>query len=540
MKQAKQLAIFCLILISTLSTITCFNTEIKVDSLNKLDPNSKYNGFQNINTALTGDEGVLVDIDDSTVYRDQINYQKTPNIWSDARQDFIYQLSRDIEIDKPMARISFKLDLPYSYVFGYRYRHHFVKVALLFGNNETEIGFGFYGKRDYNRYSYNEYFENTITGTVFNVPIGVHPIKFKLTTTSNSYWQVGRIWSNGSWGRQYPMMDVEGEILKPAKKDKKAKIIIPKDETSMARPNKQGRYISTNAYYTYPYSYTWNPKTKGWRFQFRTPWAMWHYAWAYWGSPWYRKLQFHDATVGETFAYPVYNQWGNQAATKGTLSFYDSEGWWGFKHTDKEWNGNQGLNVSSYNQNSWYKLQPAWDNNWYQQNKTWKKYANMTESKWLTYKHYYRHWFYIMYTIPKVEQKSAIYFATEYESTVKIKAKGKTFTTKKANRQNVTFIKESQYKKKLKSKDEIVFEVDSGKKNAYITALINYKDSNGIVRLLSADKFMICDKKTQRQKKIHTIYSNINNAPMITLLSGKAQFYVGQEKTKIKCTVKLP
>ena len=51
---------------------------------------------------------------------------------------------------------------------------------------------------------------------------------------------------------------------------------------------------------------------------------------------------------------------------------------------------------------------------------------------------------------------------------------------------------------------------------------------------------MICDKKTQRQKKIHTIYSNINNAPMITLLSGKAQFYVGQEKTKIKCTVKLP
>ena len=541
MKQAKQLAIFCLILLSTLSTITCFNSAIKVDSLNKLDPNSKFNGFQDINTALTGDEGVIVDIDDSTVFRDQINYQKSPNIFSDMKQDFIYQLSRDIVVDKPMARLSFKLDLPYSYVFGYYYRYTFIKVSLLFGNNETEIGFGFFGKRDYYQPTWSEYFQCSVTGTVFNIPIGVHPVKFKVTTTTNMGWMQGRFSSSGTNGRQYPMMDVEGEILAPAKKDKKAKIIVPKDETSIARPAKQGRFISTSVYYTTPVSYTWNPESKGFRYQYRTPWGYYNSAWAAWGSPSYRKLQFHDATVGETFNMWTYNYYGSQSALKGTLSFYDRAGWWGFKHTDKEWMCNQELHSPSSTYTWYNKKKPCIDNDsTYAKNKSYIKYAKMTESKWLTYSHWNRYYFYVAYTIPKVETKSVIYFATEFESTVKVTAKGKSITTKKANKQNITLVNESQYKKTLKSKDKITFEVDSGKKNAYITALVNYKNSEGNVVLLSADRYMVCDKKKQIEKRITTLYSNINNAPMITLLSGKAQFYIGQEKKKIKCSITLP
>jgi hypothetical protein len=541
MKQTQQLAIFCLILLCTLSTITCFNSDMKVDALNKLDPNSKFNGFQDINIAVTGDEGVFVDIDDSTMFRDQINYRKTPNIYS-YNKDYIYQLSNDIVIEKPMARLSFKLDLPNSYIYCYNNMYVYIKVALLFGNSETEIGFGFFGVSD--RYGLSTSWErsnNSVHGTVFNVPIGVHPIKFRIQTTTNLAWMSSWFYSSTPWGSgsSYPMMDVEGELIKPAKKDKKALVIIPKDETSTARPQKKGRFVSTDYTYSYPYTYTYSPSSKSWRYQYRTSWSQGSNPWAY-TSMNYRKLYEHDATVGETFArwtyYPNGSVW---ASVKGTLSFYDAEGWWGFKHTDSDWNCNQCLTVDSYNNSSYCKMKKCNDNNNYTKNKWWQKVANMTQSKWLKFKHVYSYFYFYMYTIPKVTKKSAIYFATENISTVKITAKGKSITQKKSWKHDVNAVFESQYKKALKSNDTITFEVDSGKLNAYLTAVINYKDSKGIIRLLSADKYMDCGKG-QDQKRITTLYANVNNAPMITLLSGKATYFVGQEKKKIKCTVKLP
>jgi len=539
MKHISQLAIFLLIL---LSTINCFTSEIKVDSLNKLDPNSKFNGFQDINIPFTGDEGVFVDIDDKSVFRDQINYKQTPNVYSNGRDELIYQLSRDILIDKPMARLSFKLDIPYRYIYSYNNYYTFSKVAILFGNDETEIGFGFFGKADRaGLNTYNEYFADVVTGTVFNVPIGIHPIKFKVINTTNINWMKKYFYSNSSWGRMYAMMDVEGEILKPAKIDKKAPLIVPKDETSEARPAKNGRLVSTGYYYSYPYTYTYNHKSRQWRYTYRMPWSQYNYPWSYTNYG-YRKVHSHDATEGETFAmYVYYPNAKIQATFKGTLSYYDKEGWWGIKHTDEDWMCNQGLSVERFNNNSYYKLKQCSTNSGYTKSKGWRNIAGLTQAKWLTYSHQYKYFFWQMYTIPKSTKKSnsAIYISPNAKSTIKITAKGKTITLKNAVRNEVNGVYESQFKKALKSKDKITIEVDSGKQNAWITGVINYKDSTGYVRLLSADLYMKCGKG-QETLRIKTQYSEVNIAPLITLLSDRARYYIGKKEKKIKCTITLP
>jgi len=379
-----------------------------------------------------------------------------------------------------------------------------------------------------------------VTGTVFNVPIGVHPIKFKVSQTTNwgTHWLNGYMSSMGQIVNQYPIMNLEGELLKPAKKDKKAPMLIPNEQTSTPRPPQKGRFVSVGFYYNWNVSWIFDPLSKNWRYSYRQRWSQGARGWA-WNNRYYRKVLSHDATEGETFAsysyYPNGNVW---STVKGTLSFYDKEGWFGIKHTDKDWMCNQGLNNDAYNNNSWYNYKPCNDNNGYSRNKSWQTYAYLKEAKWLIYSNRYKYFFYYMYTIPKNTTKSAIYVASEYTSTFKITAKGTAITLKNILKQNVNAVYEKQFKKALKSKDTITFEVNSSK-STFITALINYKDKDGKIILLSADKYMDCGKG-QIEKRINTLYSRVNSAPLITLLSGKAQFYVGQNKKKMKCTVKLP
>ena len=110
---------------------------------------------------------------------------------------------------------------------------------------------------------------------------------------------------------------------------------------------------------------------------------------------------------------------------------------------------------------------------------------------------------------------------------------------KKAKRHEVQGVFEKDFKKALKSKDTITIEVDSGKKVAFLTGVINYKDSTGKIRLLSADLYMKCGKG-QQERRILSKYTHVNAAPLITLLSDRAKYFVGTGAKKVKCTIKLP
>lgn len=211
--------------------LTLFVCFLMINSFFSLSISNKLripdNNFSSRNTLETGDDGIMVNIDSSNVFRERVNFKNKLSTYIVSSteigfSDFDYSINVG-ENNRSLSRLQIVYHLVginFSWNTGdiSQITAHNMGIKLYF--DDVMIGYIFHG----GHYSNRDYFSLVLKGTVFNVAPGVHTIKMRGNTDykfifgnygnsmQDSLNGLSQVYGYGSH-LHYSFLDLFGEFL---------------------------------------------------------------------------------------------------------------------------------------------------------------------------------------------------------------------------------------------------------------------------------------------------------------------------------------